>query len=216
MKMEKERLEIVRCGKKLIEKSLTTGSGGNLSIYDRETGLMVISPTGIPYYDMTASDVVVMNLDGQVIDGDRSPSSEYEMHAIVYRNRQGLNAMVHTHSVFAATISSLNQPLPAVDYLVAFGGGKDIPCAQYATYGSPELAKNALKAMENRNAVLLANHGMNVCATSLSSAIDIAEQLEFCSEVYVRAKSMGEEVKIIDDEEMMLNVKKFVTYGQQK
>ncbi|MCH4887683.1 L-fuculose-phosphate aldolase [Acidaminobacter sp. JC074] len=216
MLMEKERQEIVYYGKQLLEKGLTTGSGGNLSIYNRDKGLMAISPTGIPYFEMKKEDVVIMDLEGKIIDGNRYPSSEHEMHAIVYRNRQELNAMVHTHSIFAATISALNQPLPAVDYLVAIGGGKDVKCAKYATYGSEALAINALEAMEGRNAVLLANHGMNACSTDLKKAMNVAEQLEFCSEIYVRAKSMGEKINIIDDEEMIRNVKKFVTYGVQK
>jgi L-fuculose-phosphate aldolase len=138
------------------------------------------------------------------------------MHAIVYRNRSDLSAMVHMHSIFAATISATRKALPAVDYLVAHGGGPDIKCAEYATYGSSELAANALEGMKGRNAVLLANHGMNVCSINLEKAMAIAEQLEFCCEIYVRAKSMGEEVCIIDDEEMLRNVKKFVTYGVQK
>lgn len=215
MLMLEERMDIVKYGKMMIDNGLTTGTGGNISIFNREKGLMAISPTGVPYHEMTPEDVVVMDLEENIIDGVKKPSSEHVMHAIVYKNREDLNAMVHTHSIFAATISALNQPLPAVDYLVAFGGGKDVKCAKYGTYGTPELAVNALEGMEGRNAVLLANHGMNVCGPNIGRTMSIAEQLEFCCEVYVRAKSMGEEVKLLSDEEMERNVKRFVNYGQQ-
>lgn len=216
MLLEQERKDIVKYSRMMIDKKLTTGTGGNLSIFNRKEKLIAITPTGIPYHDMTPEDVVVMDINCNVVDGNRFPSSEKEMHAIVYRTRDDLNAMVHNHSVFAAAVSATGKPLPAVDYLVAFGGGKDVRCAEYATYGSPELAQNAIKAMKDRNAVLLANHGINVCADTLGTALAIAEQLEFCCEVYVRAKSTGEEVQILSDEEMARNVKKFVTYGYQK
>lgn len=213
--MKDERETIVKYGKKLITSGLTTGTGGNLSIFNREKGLLAIKPSGIEYLEMLPADVVIMDLNGNVKDGSLKPSSEYEMHAIVYRNRDDVSAMIHTHALYATTISCLRWNLPAVDYLVAHAGGKDIKCAQYATYGTKELAENALKAMESRKAVLLANHGINVVGKTLDEAFAITEQLEFCARLYWQAKSIGEPV-ILDDEEMDMMVERFKGYGQVK
>ena len=213
--MEEERKSIVHFGKKLISSGLTTGTGGNLSVYNRDLGYMAIKPTGIDYFEIEPEDVVIMDLNGNIVDGKLKPSSEYEMHAIVYRNRSDVQAMIHTHALYATTISCLRWDLPAVDYLVAHGGGKDIRCAEYASYGTKQLAENALKAMEGRNAVLLANHGINVVGDTLDHAFAILEQLEFCARLFWQAKAIGEPV-ILPDEEMETMVYRFKEYGQIK
>ncbi len=213
--LEYAKKELVKYGKLIIEAGLTKGTGGNFSIFDRESSLMAITPSGVPYMSMREEDIVIMDLDGNIVEGDLKPSSEYQMHSIVYKNRKDVNAMVHLHSKFAATVSTLRKPIPAVDYLVAFSGGKEVPIAEYATYGTKELAENAMKAMGDLNAVLLANHGLNVVGPNMMTAFAVAEQLEFCAELYVRAKSMGEPV-ILDDEEMTMMVKRFENYGQKK
>lgn len=213
--MEEERKAIVHYGKKLIESGLTTGTGGNLSVYNPELGYMAIKPTGIDYFEIQPEDVVIMDLNGNIIDGWLKPSSEYEMHAIVYRNRDDAKAMIHTHALYLTTIACLRQDLPAVDYLVAHAGGENVRCAEYASYGTKELAENSLKAMEGRKAVLLANHGVNVIGDSLDQAFAILEQLEFCAKLYWQAKAIGEPV-ILPDEEMQNMVQRFSNYGQRK
>ncbi|WP_232698039.1 L-fuculose-phosphate aldolase [Brevibacillus daliensis] len=212
--MREERETIVEFGIKMANSTLTTGTGGNLSIMNRELGYMAITPTGVPYETMKPEDVVIMDLENNVIDGKLKPSSEFDMHSIVYRNRTDVDALVHCHAIYATTLSTLRLPLPAVDYLVAHAGGKDVRCAEYATYGSPELAVNALKGMEGRTAVLLANHGLNSAGKTMAEAFAKAEQLEFCSQLYLQAKAAGEPV-ILSDEEMERNVEKFKTYGKQ-
>lgn len=210
----KERQEVVEYGKKLIESKLTKGTGGNLSIYNRKEGLMAISPSGIDYFEIKPEDVVVLDLDGNIADGDKKPSSELDMHRIFYRNREDIDAIIHTHTIFATTLSCLNISLPPVHYLVAFAG-LNVRCAKYATFGTEELAKNALEAMEDRYAVLLANHGLLAGAKDLANAFNITEEIEYCAELYYRAKSIGEPV-ILPEEEMKLMLEKFKTYGQVK
>ncbi|MCZ8537237.1 L-fuculose-phosphate aldolase [Paenisporosarcina quisquiliarum] len=209
----KERNEIVEYCKMLITRGLTKGTGGNISIFDRESGHMIISPSGIDYDKMTADDVVVCDLQGNVVHGDKEPSSEFPMHAIFYQQRSDIDAMVHTHSMHATVLASLRWNLPAVSYLVAFAG-KDVRCADYASFGTPELATNAFDAMQNRKAVLLANHGLLAGATNIATAFNIAEEVEFCCEVFLKAKTVGEPV-ILDDEEMAHMAEKFKTYGQK-
>lgn len=213
MLMVEERKQIIEFGKKLIDTGLTVGTGGNISIFNKDTGNMAITPSGIPYYEMNVEDIVIMDLTGDIIEGSLKPSSEYHMHSIVYQNRSDVNAMIHTHALYATTISCLNQDLPAIDYLVAHGGGPNIRCADYAAYGTKELAENALLAMQDRKAVLLANHGINVVGSDLEEAFAIAEQLEFCAQLYWQAKAIGNPV-ILDNAEMEVMVERFKNYGQ--
>lgn len=212
MLMKKEREKIVEYGKKLIDSGLTKGTGGNLSIYNREKQLMAISPSGIDYFQTKPEDVVVLNLKGEIVDGDKKPSSELEMHRIFYEKRDDIDAIIHTHTMYATTLSCLRWKLPAVHYILA-SAGKDIRCAEYATFGTDELADNAFEAMKDRKAVLLANHGLLVGSKDINDALNITEDIEYCSELYYRAKSIGEPV-ILDDEEMNMMVDRFKSYGQ--
>lgn len=207
-----ERKEIVEYGKKLITSGLTKGTGGNLSIFNRKKNLMAISPSGIDYFDIRPEDVVVLDLEGNIVDGKRKPSSELDMHLIFYRKRSDIDAIIHTHTVFATTISCLNITLPPTHYMIALAG-PDVRCAKYATYGSKELAENAFEAMEDRNAVLLANHGMLAGARDLANAFNTTEEIEYCAELYYRAKTIGEPV-ILPEEEMITMIEKFKNYGQ--
>ena len=215
MLLKEERIKIVEYGKKLITSGLTTGTGGNISIFNREEGLMAISPSGIDYYDTLPEDVVITDLEGNIIDGKRKPSSELDMHRIFYKYREDVNSVVHTHSIFSTTLATLNWELPASNYYIAIAGGNNVRCAEYATYGTYELAENALHAMEDRYACFLANHGLLTCSQNVENAFSIAENIEHCAEAYIRAKAIGEPV-LLSDEEMNLNVKKFASYGQVK
>jgi len=212
--MKEERELIVEYGKKLSEVGLTKGTGGNLSIYNREKGLMAISPTGIDYFKTKPEDVVILNINGEQIDGDRKPSSEVEMHRVFYERRTDIDAIIHTHTMYATTLACLNWSLPPVHYMVALAG-VDVRCAKYATYGTKELAENAFEAMKDRKAVLLANHGLLAGANDLLNAFNITEEIEYCAELYYRTKGIGEPT-ILPEEEMTLMLDKFKTYGQRK
>ena len=212
MKLKKERKKIVEYGKKLIENGLTKGTGGNLSIYNPEEGLMAISPSGIGYFESTIEDVVVMDLAGNIVEGKRKPSSEYELHQIFYHKRDDIFSVVHSHSIYSTTISILREGLPAAHYMIALAG-KNVRCADYATFGTTELAENAFKAMEDRYAVILANHGLLTGSDSIENAFNIAEEVEFVAETYYRARSIGEPV-ILSDQEMEKMLQKFKSYGQ--
>nr|WP_307775864.1 L-fuculose-phosphate aldolase [uncultured Cetobacterium sp.] len=214
MLLEKERKEIVEYGKKMILDGLTKGTGGNISAVNREKKLMGITPSGIDYMKMQPEDVVIIDVEsGKIVDGDRVPSSESDMHRIFYKYRDDIHAMVHTHSKYATALSCINEKLPAVHYLLAVAG-IDVPCAEYATYGTVKLAKNAFEAMQGTKAVLLSNHGMITGGESLSEAYNIAENVEFCCELYSIAKTLGEP-KILSDEEMKGMIERFKNYGKR-
>lgn len=214
MLMEKERKLIVEFGKKLVTSGLTRGTGGNLSIYNRQEKLMAITPSGIDYFEIKPENVAILTIEGKQIDGDKKPSSEVELHRIFYERRTDIDAMIHTHTIYATTLACLNWSLPPVHYMVAVAG-KDVRCAPYATFGTRELAENAFQFMKDRKAVLLANHGLLTGGSSLQEAFNITEQIEYCAELYYRTKCIGEPV-IISDEEMELMKEKFKTYGQRK
>lgn len=208
--MIKEKDLIVCYGKRLIDRNLTTGSGGNISIYNREQNLIAISPSGLDYYDTKPEDIVIVDLDKNIVEGNLKPSSELDMHIIFYKNRDDINSIVHTHSKFATAISCMGWELPAVHYLIGMAGSS-VGCADYALYGSKELAENALKAAGDNNAALLGNHGLIALGDDVESAFSTAEHLEFVSEIYYLTKSLGEP-NIISNKDMADVMKKFGTY----
>lgn len=212
MLLKAERDLIVIYGKKLAATRLVTGTSGNLSIFNKAKKLMVISPSGLDYHLMKSEDVVVMDLQQKVVDGTRKPSSEYRLHSIFYEKRKDVGAVVHTHSPFATTIACLNRDLPAVHYTIAYAGSK-VTCAHYATFGTDQLAENAYLAMENRNATLLANHGLVAVGLDIASAFSTALEIEYVAELYCRASSIGEPV-VVDDSEMENVIARFKNYGQ--
>jgi L-fuculose-phosphate aldolase len=213
MLLQKERELVVEYGKKLLTSGLTKGTGGNISIYNRDLNLVALSPSGIDYFETTPEDVVILNLEGNVIEGKRKPSSELDMHLIFYQNREDINALVHTHSPYCKTIASMRWDLPAVSYLVAYAG-PNVRCSPYETFGTKELAVAAYKYMEDRRAVLLANHGLIAGAHNIETAFTIAEEIEFCAQIYYQTKSLGEPV-LLSEQEMANLAEKFATYGQR-
>ena len=208
--MEYEKEQVVRYGKKLIDRRLTTGSGGNISVYNREKNLVAISPSGLDYYETTPEDIVILDIDGNLVEGKHSPSSEAGMHLAFYKNRADVSGIVHTHSKFATAIACMGWELPAVHYLIGMAGHR-VKCTGYATYGSDELAKKALETIGDSNAVLLANHGLIALGEDVDRAFSTAEHLEFVSEVYYLTKTLGTP-NILSDENMDEVMKKFGTF----
>ena len=208
--MEYEKEQVVRYAKKLIDRRLTTGSGGNISVCNREKNLVAISPSGLDYYETTPEDIVILDIDGNLVEGKHRPSSEAGMHLAFYKNRADVSGIVHTHSKFATAIACMGWELPAVHYLIGMAGHR-VKCTGYATYGSDELAKKALETIGDSNAVLLANHGLIALGEDVDRAFSTAEHLEFVSEVYYLTKTLGTP-NILSDEDMDEVMKKFGTF----
>lgn len=215
MLLQAEREQIVEYGKKMSAEKLSTGTSGNISIYDAEKGLMAISPSGIGYFDVTPEDVVVMDLDANVVEGTRKPSSEWALHTAMYKTKPDCRAVVHTHSMYCTVFAVLNQPLKAAHYVIGDAGVATVPCAPYRTFGSKELAEIASETIGESDAVLLANHGMLACGKNLKSAYGLACGMEYCAELQYRAMCIGDPV-ILSDEEMDHVMDKFKSYGQVK
>ena len=214
MLMEKARHDLVEFGKRLVTANLTKGTGGNLSVFDRANGTVAITPSGIDFFEITPEDIVIIDLDGKTIEGERTPSSEWEMHLMPYRHRTDIDAVIHAHTTYATVLAVLRQDLLPSHYMVAVAG-PNVRCAPYATYGTHELAVNSYEYMKDRRAVILANHGILSGAQDLLNAFNIIEEVEYCSQIHYMASCMGSPV-ILPDEEMALMAEKFKTYGQRK
>ena len=210
-----EKKELVEYGKKMSAEGLSSGTSGNLSIYLKEEGVVLITPSGIGYFDTTPEDIVVMDLEGNIIEGTRKPSSEWHLHTLFYKNKPEARAVVHTHSKFCTTLATLRMPIKAVHYVIADAGTNDVPCAPYRRYGTEELAKVAVESAKESNAVLLANHGIVVCGKNLKSAYGLAKGMEYVAEIQVTAMSVGEPA-VLSKEEMDEVLEGFKTYGQVK
>ena len=214
MLLKEERELVVKYGYRMLHSGLVKGSGGNISLCNAEKSLIAITPTGIFYDDMKPSDVVVLDMEGQHVDGDKLPSSEIAFHVGLLNLRPDIHSVVHTHSLNATTVACLGWELPPVHYLIGHAGAS-VPVAPYATYGSKELSENILATMGSGNAVLMANHGVVAVGGSLDSAFTTAEMVEYVSELFLKARAVGEPV-ILGEEAMEEVLEKFVTYGQQK
>jgi L-fuculose-phosphate aldolase len=210
MQHEALRREIIAACLEMNGRGINQGTSGNISARIPE-GLL-LTPSGVPYTEMVPADIVVMHPDGSH-DGTRKPSSEWRFHRDIMAKRPEVGAIVHTHSMFATTLSCLHLDIPAVHYMVAAAGGPDIRCAPYFTYGTPELAALALKALEGRNACLLANHGMIVLGPNLKKAMWLAVEVETLAAQYWRALQIGKP-HILPDAEVAKVMEKFRSYGQ--
>ena len=214
MILEKEREQVIKYSLKLLSEGLTNGTAGNVSIFNREEGLVAISPTGVNYSELTPEMISIVDLEGKLIEGLK-PSSELEMHMILYRNREDVNAVIHTHPVYTTVLACLRQDLPAIDYMIAVTGATKVRCAEYASYGTKELAENAYKAMGSSLAVILANHGLTTAGKDIANAFNITVQVEYISNLYIKARNIGEPI-ILPDNEMNSMLERFKTYGQIK
>ena len=214
MILEKEREQVIEYSLKLLSEGLTNGTAGNVSIFNREEGLVAISPTGVNYSELTPEMISIVDLEGKLIEGLK-PSSELEMHMILYRNREDVNAVIHTHPVYTTVLACLRQDLPAIDYMIAVTGATKVKCAEYASYGTKKLAENAYKAMGSSLAVILANHGLTTAGKDIANAFNITVQVEYISNLYIKARNIGEPI-ILPDNEMNSMLERFKTYGQIK
>ncbi|MFW5959595.1 MAG: L-fuculose-phosphate aldolase [Chitinivibrionales bacterium] len=213
MTIEEMRESIVKFGKKLITSNLTTGSGGNISIINREQGVIAISPSGLEYFETGPQDIPVMDLKGKVVYGDKKPSSEKNFHIGLYETRPDITSVVHTHSPYATTFACLGMEIPAIHYLVGFSG-KKVPIAPYETFGTPALAERVKDYIGGYNALLLEKHGLICIGNNIETAFAVAEEIEYVARLYFQAKTVGEP-ETIPDEEMERVIEKFKTYGQK-
>ncbi|MFT4725802.1 MAG: L-fuculose-phosphate aldolase [Granulosicoccus sp.] len=214
MTESQKRKKIIELCLLMNSSGLNQGTSGNISA--RHKGSMLITPSGIPYEKLVPKDIAKLSLDNDDIDwdGPYKPSSEWHFHKAILQNKPELDAVVHTHSTFATVVSIARDNIPACHYMIAAFGGNSVRCADYETFGTPELSASITKAMVDRSACLLANHGMIAAGKDLDNAMWAAVELETLSKQYYYSKLAGD-MKLLPDDEMAVVAEKFKSYGQK-
>ncbi|MFW5431327.1 MAG: class II aldolase/adducin family protein [Methylophilaceae bacterium] len=205
------REKLLLTSQKLVAQGLNKGTSGNCSV--RFEDGFLITPSGLDVENMTPASMVMMQLDGSFKQGEK-PSSEWHFHRDILQNRPEVNAIIHTHSMFATTIACLHKDIPPFHYMIAVTGGDSIRCAPYALFGSQALSDNALVALKDRKACLLANHGMIAMGADLEEAFAITEEVENLCEQYWRLLQITLTPPLLSKAEMRDVFQQFQGYGK--
>jgi L-fuculose-phosphate aldolase len=205
------RRELAQACRELGRRGLNTGRSGNASCL-LQHGRILITPTGAVCDSMTEDSFVVFEPDGH-IQGTGTPSCEWQMHLGIYREKPEAGSIIHTHADACVVLSCLRRPIPAFHYRVAAFGGHDIPCADYATFGTHDLAHSAISALRLRRACLLANHGMVCYGETVAGTLTAAIELEALARQYLMALQAGEPA-VLNEAEMSLVREQLRTYSE--
>jgi L-fuculose-phosphate aldolase len=212
--MQNKREQLLHISQQLVTLGLNRGTAGNVSVRadnaDGQAGFL-ITPSGLAVDKMSSSDMVWMDFSG-IATGVHPPSSEWRFHRDILQQKPQVNAVIHTHSIYASTFSTFRKDMPPFHYMIALAGGNSIRCAPYALFGSQQLSDNAIEALQDRKACLLANHGMIAVGETLEKALDITQEVETLCEQYLLALQVGEP-HILSRQEMLDVLEKFKTYG---
>jgi L-fuculose-phosphate aldolase len=209
MAMLKEREHLLNISRKLSDSGLNRGTSGNASV--RVSDGLLVTPSGMEIEAMTPHDMVWLDGKGK-FHGERQPSSEWRFHHDILKARPEIGAVIHTHSMFATTLACLHRDIPPFHYMIALTGAAAIRCAPYALFGSQALSDNALTALADSKACLLANHGMIALGEDLNKAYAVAQEVETLCEQYWRVLQIGEP-KLLNDQQMAEVFEQFKGYG---
>ncbi|MFF3411311.1 class II aldolase/adducin family protein [Streptomyces sp. NPDC002742] len=205
--------ELVATARRTVADGLVVGTSGNVSVRVGDT--VLVTPTGVPYDRLTRDDIVGVGLDGRQVLGSLRPTSELPMHLAVYRLTDA-RAVVHTHAAHATAVSVLVPELPLIHYMAADLGGP-VRVAPYATYGTPELAENMIRALSDRTACLLQNHGTIAFGASLDQAYDRTAQLEWMCRVWLLSSSVpGLAPALLSPDQLEEVAERLQGYGQKR
>jgi L-fuculose-phosphate aldolase len=206
------RAGIVDACRRMNALGINQGTSGNISARWKD-GLL-ISPSGVDYADLTPDQIVFIDYDGN-FEGPIRPSSEWRFHARITAAKPEVGSVVHTHATYCTTLAIRGMAIPAVHYMVATAGGTDIPCVPYTTFGTPELADMVVKALADRTACLLANHGMIATGADLKKALWLAVEVETLARQYFNSLLIGGP-NLLSAEQIEATKRRFETYGQTK
>ena len=211
--MSKLKLEVIKYSKKLNITNLSALRSGNISVRAREKGVegFYITPSGMKYSSLKIKDIVFVSLKGIYDKKKNKPSSEWRFHQDIYLSKIDAKAIVHAHSTCATAVSSHQKNIPAFHYMIGVAGGEDLKCTKYATFGTKQLSKNIIKALKNRSACLIANHGQVAFSSNLEKAFELAQEVENICHQYINALRIGIP-KILSNKEMKIVLGKFKNY----
>ena len=208
-----KKSQVIKFSKKLNTTNLSALRSGNISVRAREKGVegFYITPSGMKYSSLKTKDIVFVSLKEIYDKKKKKPSSEWRFHQDIYVNKKEAKAVVHAHSTCATAVSSHQKNIPAFHYMVAVAGGEDLKCTKYATFGTKKLSKNIIKALKNRSACLIANHGQVAFGDNLEKAFELAQEIENICHQYINALRIGIP-KILSTKEMKIVLGKFKNY----
>lgn len=207
--MMQQREALLQAVLKLADFGLMRGSAGNVSV--RVEDGFLITPSGAAAHDLNDKCMVQLDMHGSV-KGAGKPSSEWRFHRDIYQARPEVTAVVHTHSMFATTMACLRRDIPPFHYMISLAGGNTIRCAPYQLFGTQALSDVAVQALAERNACLLANHGMIAVGRDLEHAVKVSLEVETLCEQYWRTLQIGEPM-LLGDAEMQAVHEQFKGYG---
>ena len=215
MKNLDQRKQIIEFCLKLNSTNLSPLRSGNISLRAKEDGKdgYLITPSGKKYDSLKPENIVFMGLNEEIENNDsgNKPSSEWRFHRDIYLNKKDAQAIVHGHSPHATAVSSHGKSVPPFHYMIALAGGEDIKCSEYATFGTKELSHNVVKALINRSACLMSNHGQVAFGKNLEQAFELAQEIENICQQYIIALKIGEP-KILSLAEMKKILEKVKNY----
>lgn len=211
----KIKAEVLQAGHALLEKGLVAGTWGNISVRIPETTFVAVTPSGKGYHVLTAEDIVIVDSAGNAVEGNFKPSSELPLHLAIYKSRIDIQAIVHTHSVFASACAVAHKSIPPIieDLVQLTGGSVDV--AAYALPGTEMLAQNAVVALAHKNAVLMANHGVIGCGQTLAEAMLACELVEKAAQIFIYANQIGG-AQILSNEDINVMHNFYEEYYRQR
>lgn len=220
MLLEGLREQVVQVGLDALDAGMVHGTAGNMSIRDPESGLIAISPSGIPYHDVTPADVVIVTEDAEVVDGHRRPSSETPLHTMIMKARPDVSAIVHTHAHYSTVVSCIRPHLPPILTEVSIVISSKVPVTRYGLTGTPDFGASVIEIMEpDLRAVLLKNHGLITFGATFAQALAYSEIVEEAAKVYIHALSAngGREPFLVPHDLIQgMQAHATATYGQPK
>ncbi len=218
MQLQRLREEVCELHAELPRNNLVAWTSGNISARDPETGLVVIKPSGIKFRDLTPENMVIVDVDGKVVEASHKPSSDTASHCYIYRQRPDLFGVVHTHSRYATAFAALHRNIPCVLTAMADEFGADIPCAGFGLIGGEEIGMLVVGALHNRPgpnyAVLLQNHGVFTVGTSAEAAVKAAVMTEDNAATIWTAMQIGNPMGLSADNIEKLHDRYTNVYGQ--
>jgi L-fuculose-phosphate aldolase len=203
------RQQLLATARAMNSQGLNQGTSGNVSV--RDGSGFLITPSALPYDRCAEEDLVWMDGAGR-IEGRRKPSSEWRMHADIYRHYPQSGAILHAHSLYCTTLACLERPIPAFHYMVAVAGGDSIRCTPYATFGTQQLSNTVIEALRDRAAALLGHHGMLCYASDLDRVLALAIEVETLARIYLQALQVAEQPPVLREEEMAEVLERFKDY----
>ena len=212
--LQKLRVELVELHRELPKHNLVVWTGGNVSARDPKTGLVVIKASGIRYEEMRTQHMVVVDIDGNIVEGEYKPSSDLYSHLYIYRHRPDVNGVVHTHSVYATAFAAVNKPIPVVLTAIADEFGGPIPCGGFALIGDDAIGKVVVERIGKSPAVLLKNHGVFTIGKNAKSAVKAAVMTEDNAKTVWLAMQIGTPDIIPQEDVDKLHKRYTHIYGQ--